>query len=205
MKIISVMSLFFLGFLLLPQESLAKIYIGCVDEECSEKKEVFYQGFVPCGKEVCIGNDLDEEGIEQDLSSGMNFKEACEKERDGYSGGEVQVLHCQFCHFFVMIDGIVDFLLIKIVPILSVGMLIVGGLMFYLGGAKPELVTRGKRILTGVVVGLVLIYGAYLIVGTFLTVLGVSTFHSLSEWAREGVFTIKCPITLPSSSYLFIP
>lgn len=111
--------------------------------------------------------------------------------------GNPVLVYCQFCHFFVMLNGIIRFFLFMIVPPLAVLMLVVGGIMFFFAGGRPQLLSKGKSLIQAVVIGLVLIYGAYLIVSTFLTVLGVADWVPLSEWSSKGAFGIKCGITLP--------
>ncbi len=137
---------------------------------------VCYDGFVPCGKQVYLNGKLDS-------NTGK-----C----DG-SGTKTQV-YCQFCHFFVMANGIVYYVLARIVPFLAILMLIVGGIMYYFAGAKPSMLGQAKNLITGVVIGLFLIYGAYIIVGTFLSILGVTKASGLADWASKGIFSIKCDI-----------
>lgn len=161
----------FLGGLLLPCLSLAGVYQA-------DDTTVYYEGLVPCG----LGKPLCDAPFEDGNCPG-NF--VPDGSKDGIS--------CQFCHFFVMIDGIIDFLLIDIVPYLAVLMIVVGAIMFYFGGGKPELISKGKTVIKSVVIGLFLIYGAFLIVGTFLTILGVVEWTGLTS---GNWFRINCQITL---------
>lgn len=141
---------------------------------------VCYQGIVPCGKEVLVGGTWDED-------------------KDKCIGGTPKVVHCQLCHFFLMIDGIIDYVLISIVPPITVLMLVIGGVMFYFGGAKPDLLSKSKTLFKSVVIGLVLIYGAYMIVGIVLSLLGTADINPISSAFDKdnGVFRINCPIELP--------
>lgn len=141
----------------------------------ADSTEICYEGLVPCGKIVYINGSI----------------------ADGKcSGGDKQLIHCQFCHFFVMLDGIVDFVLINIIPPLAVLMIVVAGILFYLGGAKPDLLIRGRKLINGVVIGLFLIYGSYMIIGIFLSVLGAAEWTGLADWA-QGFFSFNCPIEIP--------
>jgi len=191
--------------LLFPLVSLAGgHYTACTevkDGQCDGVViEVYYDGIVPCGKKVfkCPGWDENADG---------DARAKCKVEPDDPNDPQKAVLtetpmHCQLCHFFVMIDGIIDYVLIQIVPPLTILMLVVGGVMFYFGGAKPELLSMSKTLFKGVAIGLVLIYGAYMIVGIVLSVLGAADVNPIGGDdgifnSQNGVFRIKCPIEMP--------
>ena len=100
---------------------------------------------------------------------------------------------CELCDFFVMFERIVDFILFEIVPVLAVLMVAIGGFMLLfahsIGG--PEMVSKAKKLFTSVAFGLLLIYGAWLIVNTFFWMIGINEtneFRSLpGNWWK-----IKC-------------
>ena len=150
-----------------------------------------YEGFVPCGKCLDIvtfsGNAI--EPI-QNLTADRCNKQKVE------AGGQVY-LHCQLCHFFVMINQFIAFLLITIIPPLAILMLVIGGVMFYFGGAKPDLIARGRKLIVSVAIGLFLIYGAYMIIGLLLTIVGAADVGPISNIFENGVFSIDCPIRIP--------
>lgn len=132
--------------------------------ECPSCPPELQGGFVPCGRSCDDPNtDLNE----------------CES--------------CQLCHFFMMLDRIVDFVLFTLVPIVAVLMLVIGGIMYigavfeFLPGG-PELLGQAKRILTSVVLGLIVIFGAWLIINAFLTIIGIAEWTGLGNW-----FEITCP------------
>jgi hypothetical protein len=98
---------------------------------------------------------------------------------------------CQLCHIFVMLDKIIDFLLLPpdgIVPIVATLMLVIGGVMFFFGGANPETLSRAKSLLTSVVIGLIIIYASWLIINLFFQVIGVQSWTGL----EEGWWSIEC-------------
>jgi hypothetical protein len=101
---------------------------------------------------------------------------------------------CKFCHFFVMFDRIVDFVLFKLVPPIAVLMLLIGGAMFIFGGGSPAIVTKGKNIMTSVAIGLIIIFVAYLVIGLFLHMIGLNdwTTDIYRSWWERGVFEFKC-------------
>jgi len=107
-------------------------------------------------------------------------------------GGEAEP-RCQLCHFFVLFRNVVDFLLTKIIPPLAVLMIAIGGFMYdcaYLGsfekltgGGKggPVLLARAKKLIISVVIGLLIIFAAWIIVNTFFQVIGVADWTGLKE------------------------
>lgn len=99
-----------------------------------------------------------------------------------------QTVSCTLCHFFVMIDGIIKFLLGYIVPPLAALMIAIGGGMYIIGQGKPEMLARAKKLFTSVVFGLLIIYGAWLIVNLFLTAIGTTVW----EGPGQGWWIIPC-------------
>lgn len=164
--------------------------------KCAKDYTVCYEGIVPCGKKVCVGEGSSDDTLGNTFVTWNETKERCEDCNVVLSENPIP---CQFCHFFIMIDGIIDYVLVMIVPSLTVLMLVIGGVMFYFGGAKPDLISKSKTLFKGVIIGLLLIYGAYMLVGLALTVLGAVNVNPMSEVfdAKRGVFTIDCQVSIP--------
>ena len=95
---------------------------------------------------------------------------------------------CQLCDFFVMFDRIVDFFLLNIVPPVAVLMLVISGIMFFAAGGDPAGIGRAKKMLWSTLIGLGIIYGAFLAISTFLTVIGVAETGPI----QEGWFKYPC-------------
>ncbi len=171
-KIALLFLIVFLAGLFLPQVTLAGEYKA-------DGKTIHYRGLVPCGKSESAPASYDDKN---------NLIEEAES-------NEV-TMTCQFCHFFVMFDGIVDFVLRYVVPPIAVLMLVIGGIMFYFAGGNPNLVTRGKGLIKAVVIGLFLAYGAFMLVGTVLKIIGVAEWTGLQKFTTNFIFTINCKITL---------
>ena len=98
-----------------------------------------------------------------------------------------QTVPCQFCHFFVIINNIIKFVMSVLVPLIAVVMLIVGGIMFFFAGAKPEILIQAKGIITSTVIGLLIIFSAWVIVNTILTKTGIVDSPALLQW-----YNIQC-------------
>ena len=99
---------------------------------------------------------------------------------------------CTFCDFFKLFKNIIDLVLFRLVPAIAALMLTIGGAKFLFSGGNPSAMTEGKEIMTSVLIGLFLVYVAWLIVSIFLTFIGLSAF-GLSLAGPDKWFTIKCP------------
>ncbi|MCD6528393.1 hypothetical protein J7K44_02025 [bacterium] len=97
---------------------------------------------------------------------------------------------CQLCHFFLMFDCIVRFVLFRIIPPLATLMLVFGGAKFLLASENPQQAEQGKKIITTVVIGLIIIYGAWLLIGMFFSIIGVAEWTGLKSWYQ---LDIPCP------------
>jgi len=110
-------------------------------------------------------------------------------------GGQGQP-DCQFCHLFVVFKAIIDFVLVYIVFPIATLLIVVGGIMFFLYAENPQKVEQAKSLLTAVVIGLVVIFSSWLVIGLFFTAIGLSDF-ALSFTGPGNWFEIDCPIILP--------
>ena len=97
---------------------------------------------------------------------------------------------CGFCHIFALITTVINFFLFPttqnngfaVVPLLSGFFLAVAGFFLLIGGENPARLKKGKDILTAVVVGLIIVYGAWVFVGFFLQAFGVAKWTGLGTW-----------------------
>ena len=158
-----------LGALLFPSLSLAyTVY------QTEGGANVIYKGIVPCGKPVNLGGSL---------SNGTLI------------GGTCCEMPCTFCHLFVMLDGAIDFILLKIVPPIAILMLVIGGIMFILGyfagggEESPKMFGQAKKLITSVFIGLIIMFAAWLIINLFFQ------FNGVQQWTglQQGWFQINCP------------
>ena len=167
MKKINLLLLFFVVLLAYPS------FIQAVGTYKADGHNVCFEGLVPCGKVVYVDGSV---------SGGKCV------------GGTAKEISCQICHLFVMIDAILDFFLFRIVPPIATLFLVIGGLKLLLISEEPQKVEEIKKFITGVIIGLVIIYGAWVLVGMFFSAIGVAEWTSLSK----GWFQIKCVIKLPA-------
>ncbi len=104
--------------------------------------------------------------------------------------GACCILPCSFCHFFVMLDNIIDFFMFNLVPVIAVLMLVFGGFIFLTSGENPGNIDWAKRIITSTIKGLLAIFTAWLIVNAFFMFIGVADWTGL----ESGWFQINCGI-----------
>lgn len=97
---------------------------------------------------------------------------------------------CNFCHIFVLIANVVNYVLTCLVPIVAALMIIIGGLYLLVSGPSPEKLSKAKAILTAAIIGLFIIFLAWVFINTLLV------FMEIKEWTGLGTWwdwTGKCP------------
>ena len=137
----------------------------CLGDAAYCSSEAFKGGLVPCGR-ICDNPDT------------PDVNECCP---------------CTFCHIFVLLDNIVDFLLLKVVPALAILILVIGGVLFVTATGNPGLMSHARSIFKATVIALLIIYGAWLIVSTILAFMGVLDWVWPPTWS-EGWYDITCPV-----------
>jgi len=82
--------------------------------------------------------------------------------------------YCEPCDLLVLFVNVVEFLLFRLIPILAAVVLGYGGFVFLIGllQESSETVNKGKKWLLSVLIGLVIIYGAWLLVDLFFRLMG---------------------------------
>ncbi len=118
-------------------------------------------------------------------------------------GGETQPA-CQFCHIFVLLNNIFVFLLIPnadinnnfpLVPTIAGLMLIIGGLYLLTAGASPSALGKAKSVITAAIIGMVIIFIAWVFLNTLLSFMGIAVWTGLGTGPGGWWdFTAKCPI-----------
>jgi hypothetical protein len=157
---------------------------GCGASTCSNssncgggnpgRNPVCSRGIIPCGYPVCC-RDTNHNGVlDPEEQRYCQLPPNCREP-------------CQVCHLFVLINNIVQFLLICLIPPLALLFLVIGGLYLMFGGGSPALLTKAKEIIKSVIIGLFLIYASWLLVSTFLSFIGVMEWTNLQEW-----FVLPC-------------
>jgi amino acid transporter len=102
--------------------------------------------------------------------------------------GRVGTPPCEFCHLFVLLDNIIKFFLTCLVPLVATLMLVTGGFLLLIGGTSPEKVSQAKSLITAAVIGLIIIFVAWVFLNTFMSIIGIAEWTGLREWWK-----ISCP------------
>jgi len=108
-------------------------------------------------------------------------------------GGEAQP-PCTLCHVFALLHNIIEFILVIVVPIIAAFLFAWGGFVWLSSMGNPSRVKQGQQILLAAVVGILIVYSAWLFINLLLTSLGVVTFGGTGNW-----WEIDCEIVLPPS------
>jgi len=112
-------------------------------------------------------------------------------------GGEGQD-ECNFCHIFALAYNLVRFVLvpdanlnngIAIVPLLATILLAIGGFFFLTSAGSGPRLEKAKQIITATIVGVFIIYGAWIFVSLLL-----DTFGFAQNWQ------INCSFSSPANS-----
>ena len=101
-----------------------------------------------------------------------------------------------------MLNEIINFILLKVAPPITVLLLTIGGISLYMAGQSPEKLQFSKKVITSAVIGLLLIYCSWLIINVIFTFIGVNKWTGLWDdpntpgITEGGWFQIKCLIEI---------
>ncbi|MDP2741293.1 MAG: pilin [bacterium] len=94
------------------------------------------------------------------------------------SGGPFNC-QCQLYHFFILLNNIFLFLVKWTATPLAVLMLTIGGIMILISGGNPQLYSKGRELIKWAIIGLVLVFGAWVIIQFILTAMG---YENIGTW-----------------------
>lgn len=83
------------------------------------------------------------------------------------------VCPCQIDHILILVRNIFNFIVYYISIPLAGLLIIIGGTILIISAGNPGLAALGKRILWGAIIGILLIWCAWLIIYTLLLIMGV--------------------------------
>jgi hypothetical protein len=97
-------------------------------------------------------------------------------------------LPCGLCDIFRLIKNIFNFIAFQIVPPVGGLMVLVAGVLFLTSAGSEERVKRAKKIFTDLIIGLVIVYASFLIVGTLINIIARQT----GDFSPQNWNTFKC-------------
>jgi len=89
--------------------------------------------------------------------------------------------NCTLCSFFEMLANIYDFIVKNIATPLAILALTIGGILILISAGNPNLLSLGKGILYSAIIGLVLVWGSFLIINFTLHAIGYNNADSWSS------------------------
>ena len=79
---------------------------------------------------------------------------------------------CTFSDFIAMIDGVVQFVMTSIVPPIAVVTIVIAAINLMTSSGDPGKLEQAKKTIIWIILGLVVIYGAWALVKGFIIALG---------------------------------
>lgn len=96
------------------------------------------------------------------------------------------IIECNFCHIFELADNIYTYVVFKLVPIISVLMIAIGGFIILTNASNPEGYKKGMNIIKITVIALIIIYASWLAIQFVLGILTSgstdSTWYNPATW-----------------------
>lgn len=97
---------------------------------------------------------------------------------------------CDLCFLFSMLKKIVDFVLLGLIPPIAVLIFLVGGFNIMANGGNVETVTKTKSVLLSTTIGLLIVFGGWVVVNTFLAAMGATAWEAKNgKWWE---FSLTC-------------
>lgn len=87
---------------------------------------------------------------------------------------------CQLSDFFKMLFSLYGLVVKYFVTTISIIAITIGGLLMIVSPANPNLYATGRKTVTWAIIGLVLVFGSYLIINVILNLLG----YNMGDWSN---------------------
>lgn len=105
-------------------------------------------------------------------------------------GGSAPEIPCKPCHFFLLIKNVFNFIAFQLAPPVAVFLFLIAGFLLLISAGGQEKITQAKKLFINVVVGLVVVYVSWLLVGTLINVIGAS--GNIEGWNKESWNNFRC-------------
>ena len=96
---------------------------------------------------------------------------------------------CTLCDILQLIKRIIDYIFVPLTPIIAGLFILLSGFYIVLGGANPEMIGKGKQMLTTTLIGVAIIYGSWMVTNFVLVSLAGEN-PSIKTWFKIG--TLDC-------------
>jgi hypothetical protein len=96
------------------------------------------------------------------------------------------------CQILILIQRIIYFMMTLGILILAPVLFIWGGFLILVSGGSPERLGKGKSVLWGTVVGVIITLGAFIIVNSFLWLVGNNKTGVRASWPN-----VQCTVAPP--------
>ncbi len=128
--------------------------------------------FLGCDRQIMpCGYDMDGDGTYE-----------LETTEDKSGDLEINWEGCRFIHIFALINNILVYVITCLAPIIVGIMVILGGGYVMIAGVDPAKMKKGTDMITAAIVGLIIIFVAWVLLNTFLTSMGVAEWTGLEDW-----------------------
>ena len=83
---------------------------------------------------------------------------------------------CNLCHLYTLTKNGVDFMLFDLILPVAIIALLIGGIFLLASRGNPQMIESGKNAIVNTVIGVVIAFGAWLIIATIVNTLGYDGF-----------------------------
>lgn len=90
---------------------------------------------------------------------------------------------CKLCDFITLAQNLIYFGLSLLVFVIAPILFLYGGILLIVAGGSEERMSAGKKVITGTVVGLAIALGGFLIINTFIGLIGAQVGEGGSSWS----------------------
>ncbi|OHA45956.1 MAG: hypothetical protein A2828_00845 [Candidatus Terrybacteria bacterium RIFCSPHIGHO2_01_FULL_43_35] len=111
---------------------------------------------------------------------------------------------CNFCDLFVTGKNIVNFLWWDVAFPLAILLLVVAAFFFLISGGNPNLHTRAKSIATAAIMGLLITFGSWLVIGTIINFFANSSVQPW-PWNKPDCVLSAAPPSCSSFGGVCVP
>lgn len=100
---------------------------------------------------------------------------------------------CGFCNFFDLFNNILNFIF-RLIPAVAAFMLFMAGIKFFMAVENPNDAKAALDMIKSVIIGLIIIFAAWALVGAFLATIGLNdwTLNIFQNWWEKGLFELNC-------------